>query len=80
MWDMKAVLGVAVFMTLAGCGVIAKIDARNDYQQSRAAYKQCLAENQSDPAACDARRLAMEADERAYNNFTAGIHFGGTSQ
>lgn len=78
MRNMKAALGVAALMTLAGCGIVAKVDARNDYQQSRAAYKECLADNQSNPAACEARRLAMEADERAYNNLAAGIQLGGS--
>ena len=54
----------------------ARIDARNDYQASEANYKVCLTANPSSPQTCEGLRLAMEADERKYNNLSAGLHPG----
>ena len=47
-------------LMLGGCSIAAKIDARTEYQKSVADYRACL----------DAH-LAMEAEERAYNNLSA---------
>ena len=58
------------------CGIAAKVDARQDYQASADKYKQCLAANPSAPQQCEGFRLAMEADERKYNNLSAGIQPG----
>lgn len=63
-------------LSLAGCGVAARMDARNDYQASEAQYKTCLSANPSAPQNCEGLRLAMEADERKYNNFSAGLNPG----
>jgi hypothetical protein len=65
------VLFITLF--LAGCGIAAKVDARNDYQGSVENYKQCLAAHPSAAKECEGLRLAMEADERKYNNLSAGI-------
>lgn len=54
---------------LSGCGVTAKIDARQEYQTSTAAYKNCLTINP--PANCEGLRLAMEADAQRFNNLSA---------
>jgi hypothetical protein len=61
--------------TLAGCGIAAKVDARNEYRGSVAAYKECLATHA--PKDGEGQRLAMEADERQYDNLAAGITNGG---
>jgi hypothetical protein len=61
---------------LGGCGVAARVDARADYQASAAQYKNCLAANPASPRNCEGLRLAMEADERKYNNLSAGINPG----
>ena len=68
----------AIFLTipLAGCGLTARIDARQEYQASAANYKGCLASNASAPQNCEALRLAMETDERKYNNLSAGLNPG----
>lgn len=72
----KLILAGAISLGLAGCGLAARIDARGDYQSSVAAYKACLAERA--PQTCEGLRLAMEADERKYNNLSAGMHPGDT--
>lgn len=63
---------------LGGCAVAAKVDARQDYQASAINYKACLAANPVNPTNCEGLRLAMETDERKYNNLSAGINPGAT--
>lgn len=65
---------LATLALLSGCGVVAKVDARNDMAQSKAAYKNCLAINPSNPVACESYRLAYEADLKAYGATSAGLH------
>jgi hypothetical protein len=67
---------VAVAFSLAGFGIGARVDARNDYQASAADYKVCLAANPASPQNCEGLRLAMETDERKYNNLSAGLNPG----
>jgi hypothetical protein len=64
-------------LALAGCGIAARIEdrqeyvkARQQYEESTGAYRACLNANQSSPRACEAQRLAMESDERAFNNIS----------
>lgn len=64
---------------LGGCGIAARMDARTDYQSSTAQYKACLASNPAAPQNCEGLRLAMEADERKYNNLSAGLNPGSQS-
>jgi hypothetical protein len=64
---------------LAGCGIAAKVEARNDYQASSEQYKACLAANASAPQNCEGLRLAMEADERKFQNMSAGASGGSRS-
>jgi hypothetical protein len=58
---------------LEGCGIAAKVDARNDMLQSKAAYKNCLAQNPDNVSACEAAESAYEADLAAYQATTAGL-------
>jgi hypothetical protein len=60
-------------LVLAGCGIAARIEARQDYQASTAQYKACLAANLSAPQSCEGLRLAAETDERKYNDLSAGL-------
>lgn len=62
---------------LTGCGVAARVDARTEYQASAANYKTCLAANAAAPLNCESLRLAMETDERKYNNLSSGLNPGG---
>jgi hypothetical protein len=73
---MAALATVAVAFSLAGCGLAARVDARNDYQASATNYKACLAANAASPQNCEGLRLAMETDERKYNNLSAGLNPG----
>ncbi|MHC2619194.1 hypothetical protein ACVIW2_001226 [Bradyrhizobium huanghuaihaiense] len=61
---------------LGGCGVAAKIEARNDYRTSADQYKACLTANPAAPQNCEGLRLAMETDERKFNNLSAGTNPG----
>jgi len=68
---------VAIFalaLALSGCGIAAKIDARNDMEQSKSAYKNCLAANPSNPAACAGLEAAFKADLAAYQATSAGVN------
>jgi hypothetical protein len=68
---MRKLTALSLCLALGGCAVAAQIDSRQDYQASAAAYKRCLTSNP--PQACEGQRLAMETDERKYNNLTAGL-------
>jgi hypothetical protein len=61
---------VLVF-ALGGCGIAQRLDSRQHYEAARAnyetslaAYRTCVA---AGPIGCEGKRLAMEADERAFN-------------
>lgn len=73
---MKRTLILLALVPLSGCGIAAKIDARQDYQASEAQYKACLTANPAAPQNCEGLRLAMEADERKYTNLSAGTNPG----
>jgi uncharacterized protein YceK len=77
MRNITIVIGLAAI--LSGCGVARMNQAANDYQASVAAYKQCLDEYPE--SQCEGKRLAMEADERQYNNRASAIsgHQGAVS-
>jgi hypothetical protein len=42
----------ALAVLLSGCGIAAKVTARNDMEASKVAYKACLAQHGQDVAAC----------------------------
>jgi hypothetical protein len=65
---------VAFAVALSGCGIAAKVDARNDMEQSKAAYKNCLAANPSNPSACAGLEAAFQADLAAYRATSAGVN------
>jgi hypothetical protein len=67
-------------LPLSGCGIAARVDARNEYQASAENYKTCLAANPTTPQNCESLRLAMETDERKYNNLSAGLNPGSQTQ
>jgi hypothetical protein len=59
-------------LMLAGCGIMARVDARTRYQQSVADYRACVDANGNNLRACEGKRAIVEADEHAYNNLQAG--------
>ena len=72
----RSAVAAASLLAIAGCGVVAKVDARQDMRQSKAAYKACLTANASNPAVCESARLTYEADVQAYRTLSAGIQPG----
>jgi N-acetyl-beta-hexosaminidase len=74
----RLILAMVICTSLIGCGIAAKVNARNDMEQSRDAYKACLAQNANNIHACDAAAAAYNADLRAYEATSAGIHNGPT--
>ncbi len=69
-------IAMILCVLLAGCGIAAKVDARNAMMQSEATYKACLAQNPANLHACDAARAAFDADMRMYRATSAGIQPG----
>lgn len=69
---------VAICLALSGCGIAAKVDARQAYEQATQNYNACLAQNPSNVSACAGDQQIMENDEAEYNNFSAGIQLGAT--
>jgi len=61
-----------------GCGIAAKIRAREDMEQSKAFYKKCLEQHHDDPSKCESLRRAFEADLKAYRETSKGIRPGYT--
>jgi hypothetical protein len=49
------------------------MEARNDMEGSKAAYKSCLAENPGKISACEASRLSYEADLKAFQATAGGM-------
>ena len=70
---MRGLLVAVLALPLTGCAVAAVHEARDDYRQAVDEYKSCLAANSSAPQHCEGLRLAMEADERKYNNLSAAL-------
>jgi hypothetical protein len=75
---MKFAIALIGLVSLAGCGVAAKIDpranARADYQKSiDDEYRACINDNLKNVDKCQAKRLLMEANEHPPNNVAAGI-------
>jgi hypothetical protein len=58
---------------LSGCGIAAKVNARQDMAASKVAYKACLAQYHKDTAACDGLRRSYEADLSAYQATSAAL-------
>lgn len=69
---MRFLVAGLLALPLVGCGLAARVESRNDYRASTEQYKACLAENPATPRNCEGLRLAMEADERRFNNLAAG--------
>jgi hypothetical protein len=68
---------VALCAALGGCSIAQRMEdrqeyvkARQQYEETTAAYRACLGANQANPRICEAQRLAMESDERAFNNIS----------
>jgi hypothetical protein len=51
--------------------------ARLSYENSVADYRACLAANQTNVSACDAKRLSMETEERHWKNLSDELKYPG---
>jgi hypothetical protein len=72
-------VSLAVCMLASGCGIAAKVNARNDLEQSKAEYKECLHQNPQNISACEALRTAYETDLKTFNVMSSGIQQGHNS-
>ena len=72
----RTIVFVAIILTFSACGVAAKIDARNDLEQSKIAYKQCLNENSNATDKCAAQKEVYRTDLQAYEALSRGIRNG----
>ncbi len=70
MW--KVVILGMVALSLAGCGIIARQQARSDMEESKAAYNACLQQHPDDASACEALNKIYEADLKAYSSLKLG--------
>jgi hypothetical protein len=73
---MRFLILVMAGVTLSGCGIAAKIDARNEMMDSKRDYTNCLTAHPDDTKACEGYRLAYQADMQAYRATSAGIMRG----
>jgi hypothetical protein len=67
---------IPICAVLAGCGIAAKVQARDQMMQSEAAYKACLTQKPANPQTCEASRAAFDADMQLYRATSAGIQPG----
>jgi hypothetical protein len=74
---MKKTLILLSLFAVSGCGIAAKVQAREAYQQATVNYNNCLQSNQGNMSACEADRQIMISDREEYNAFSAGIQTGG---
>ena len=77
----KLLLAIILIVIIAfsnSCGLAVIARARNDMEDSKAAYKRCLQQNPDDPSKCEALKRAFEADLKAYRETKKGIGRGHT--
>jgi hypothetical protein len=67
---------VVLALATCGCGIAAKVHARDDMMQAKTEYTQCLQENSVEPAKCAGYKEAYEADLQAYRATSAGVQPG----
>lgn len=72
------IVGLILATALNGCGIAAKVRARDEMEQSKAAYKQCLVQHPQDPSQCETTRRVFETDMAVYRATSAGVRGGVT--
>jgi hypothetical protein len=77
---MKITLVLILTFLLTSCGIAAKINARNDMTQSKEAYKRCLSQHANDVTACNASKLAYEADLQDFRATSSGVRNGNVTE
>jgi hypothetical protein len=63
----------ALALSLSACALQAKMNALDQMNASKAAYKTCLMANPSKVSACQAEQLSYEADLKAYEATASGM-------
>ncbi|MCX7124839.1 MAG: hypothetical protein NTU49_03625, partial [Gammaproteobacteria bacterium] len=58
---------------LSGCGIVAKVDSRNEMMKTKDAYTNCLERHSRNISACNGYKAAYKADMEAYRATSAGI-------
>ncbi len=76
--QLLAIILIVIIAFSNSCGIAAKVRARNDMEDSKAAYKRCLQQNPDDPSKCEALKRAFEADLKAYRETKKGVGPGHT--
>jgi hypothetical protein len=61
-----SVILLVVLAFANSCGLADKAKARDDMENSRAAYEKCLQQYPEDPSKCEALKRAYEADFETY--------------
>ena len=75
----KNLIVLLLMVICAGCGIAAKVRARNDMENSKTAYKQCLQQHLNDLEQCEGLKRAYEADLKAYKATSNGVRPGHTT-
>lgn len=70
-----APIAVACFL-LSGCGIVAKVNSRNDMLKTKTEYTNCLEQHSSNTSVCNGYKAAYKADMEAYRATSAGIEPG----
>lgn len=72
----KILVLVETACVISGCGIVAKVDARNDMMAAKKEYTDCLRKNNAEPGACAGLKEAYQTDLQAYRATSAGIQPG----
>jgi hypothetical protein len=69
-------LALILAASVTGCGIAAKMRARDDMEESKVAYKQCLRQHSQDLPQCEAFKRVFEADMATYRATSSGMRPG----
>ena len=72
----KCFVSITLVFAVSGCGVAAKVQARDEMMQSRQEYTDCLRAHSAEPQTCAGLKEAYQADLQAYRATSAGIRPG----
>lgn len=72
----KGFLPWLFFIGLTGCGIVAKVHARDDMMAAKEAYTGCLRQHNGEIGVCQGLREAYLVDLQAYRETAAGLNPG----
>lgn len=61
-----------ITLFISGCALQRQAESWDDLSKSKAAYKQCLSANSSNPKVCQALKEAYEADAKTFDSTRIG--------